>query len=60
MQRMINARTTLGYETWKFFGMVGLKLILVEEPTCETAWTDSVSLGLILTRPSKSDLSSGL
>ena len=28
-----------------FFGSLALKLKLVEDPTCDTAWTDGVSMG---------------
>lgn len=43
-QRMVRARTNLVMDE-PFFGVLAMRLKLVEDPTCETAWTDSVSLG---------------
>lgn len=42
--KMIKARAALIIEQ-RFFGSLALRLKLVEDSTCETAWTDGISLG---------------
>jgi predicted metal-dependent peptidase len=43
-RRMTQARSNLVLEE-PFFGILGLNLDLVEDPNCETAWTDGTRLG---------------
>jgi predicted metal-dependent peptidase len=43
-RRVTAARTALILDE-PFFGQLALKLRLVEDPTCPTAWTDGVRLG---------------
>ena len=42
--RIMKARTALVLDQ-PFFGALALRLQVVEDPSCETFWTDSVSLG---------------
>ena len=44
MKRMLAARTALVLDQ-RFWGTLALKLKLVEDPTCSTAWVDGVTLG---------------
>lgn len=44
LTRMIGARTALVLDE-AFFGTLALKLQLVEDPSCPTAWTDGTHLG---------------
>jgi len=44
MRRMVQARTALLLDQ-PFFGVLALHLELVEDPTCQTAWTDGKRLG---------------
>ena len=44
LERLVRARTNLVMDE-PFFGMLALRLKLVEDPSCATMWTDSVSLG---------------
>jgi predicted metal-dependent peptidase len=43
-QKMIKARAGLVLDH-PFFGSLALRLKMVEDPSCDTAWTDGVSLG---------------
>ena len=44
MEQMVKARGDLLLDQ-PFFGVLALRLKLVEDPTCRTAWVDGVSLG---------------
>lgn len=44
LERIIRARTHLVMDE-PFFGLLALRLKLIEDPSCDTMWTDSVSLG---------------
>jgi predicted metal-dependent peptidase len=44
LERMVRARANLVMDE-PFFGMLALRLKLVEDPSCSTVWTDSVSFG---------------
>lgn len=43
-QKMTKARSALILDQ-PFFGSLALKLILVEDPTCQTLWTDGIHIG---------------
>lgn len=43
-KRLIQARATLVLEQ-PFFGVLALRLAVVEDPSCDTAWTDGVRIG---------------
>lgn len=44
MDRVIKARTAMIIDQ-RFYGSLAMKLQLVEDPTCESAWVDGISLG---------------